>query len=180
MFNNENINRVDGLDPSMMMMAIFMGNMNNISNMNMGGNNMNNMMPHMNMGNMNNMNMFGNNMNNMNMNNMNMFGNNMNNMNMNTVNNADTTPGKITVIFTTTQGVNTTMVFDYGTTMKKVFELYLKRVDRENLIGNIDNKVYFIFNSNKMDINDNRTVENVFQFGGCRIIVNDVHNLIGA
>ena len=184
MFNNGNMNGVDAFDPSMMAMAILMGNMNNMPNMNMGGNNMNNMNKivnnmnmfgnNMNMGNMNNMNMLGNNMNMGNMNNMNMFGNNMNNMNINK------TPGKVSLVFATTQGVITNMVFDYGTTMKNVFELYLKRVGRSDLIGHINNQIWFLYNANKMDINDNKTIENVIPVDGSRIIVNDVNNLIGA
>ena len=167
MLNNGNMNGVDGLDPSMMMM-LMMGNMNNMmQNMNMGGNNMN-------MG-MQNMNMFGNNMG---MQNMNMFGNNMNNMNTNNIN-MNKIPGKIPVVFSTTKGVVTHMLFDYGTTMKNVFELYLKRVGRPDLIGNIDDQLYFIFNASKMNINDNRKIENVL-FEGSKIIVNDVRDLIGA
>ena len=179
MLNNGNMNGGDGFDPSMMMM-LMMGNMNNMmQNMNMGGNNMNMGMQNMNMfGNnmgMQNMNMFGNNMG---MQNMDMFGNNMNNMNTNNIN-MNKIPGKILVNFSTTKGVVTNMSFDYGTTMKNVFELYLKRVGRSDLIGNIDDQIYFIFNASKMNINDNRKIENVL-YEGSKIIVNDVKDLIGA
>ena len=155
MLNNGNMNGGDGFDPSMMMM-LMMGNMNNMmQNMNMGGNNMN-----------------------MGMQNMDMFGNNMNNMNTNNIN-MNKIPGKILVNFSTTKGVVTNMSFDYGTTMKNVFELYLKRVGRSDLIGNIDDQIYFIFNASKMNINDNRKIENVL-YEGSKIIVNDVKDLIGA
>ena len=183
MFNNANgMNGYDGFDPSMLMMGIMMNNMiqnmmggNNMNMMNMGGNNMN----MMNMGGnnmMNMMNMGGNNM--MNMNNMNMFGNNMMNMGINQ--NIEQAPGKITLVFATTQGLVTTMKFDLGTTIKTAIELYLKRVGRSDLIGNPDAKIWFLYNSRKLNINDNRKLEEVFLEIGCRIIVNDVNNLIGA
>ena len=40
---------------------------------------------------------------------------------------------KINVIFKTTQGTTTAMVYDYGTTIDKSLEKYLKRVGRPDL-----------------------------------------------
>ena len=184
MFNFGNgMSGCDGFDPSMLMMAILMNGM--MPNMNIGGNNMNNM-NNMNMFGNNNMNMFGNN--NMGMcgnNNMGMCGNNnMNNVNMFNFNSASNTSnfqpiqGKVNVVFVTTNGVKSNMVIDYGTTIKNMIELYLLRVDRKNLIGS--KEIYFLHNAKYLDINDSRKVESEFNPGENRVLVNDAHNLIGA
>ena len=186
MFNNGNMNGFDGFDPSMMMMAINMGDMNNMmQNMNMMG--MNNMMQNMNMNGMNNMmqNMNMNGMNNM-MPNMNMNGMNnmMPNMNMNgmsNIGNNQQSRGKINVVFVTTQGLETVMNFDYEASIKDALELYLKRVGRPELINSNIEGFNFIHNAHNLKMNDNRSVGSVF--GGdiiARVVVNDVHNLIGA
>ena len=176
MFNGNSMNGCNGLDPSMIMMGIMMNNMmQNMNNMFPNNMNMNNMNMNMNNMNMNNMNM--NNMNMNNMNNMNMEGNNMNYVN--NCQNIQQTPGKVNLIFVTTNGIQTNMQIDYGTSVKRAIELYLLRVGLEDLIGNIDNQLHFINNAKKININDSRKVEDVFQ-GAQKIIVNDVHNLIGA
>ena len=124
---------------------------------------MNNMMPNMNMMGMNNM---------------------IPNINMNGTSNIGSNQqlrGKINVLFVTTQGLETVMNFDYGTSIKDALELYLKRVGRPDLINSNIEGFNFIHNALNLKMNDNRSVENAF--GGdfvARVIVNDVHNLIGA
>ena len=88
---------------------------------------------------------------------------------------------KINVIFKTTQGTTTAMVYDYGTTIDKALEKYLKRVGRPDLYREKSNKICFLFNAAQLKIGDQTKVEAFFKnVQNPKVVVNDVNNLIGA
>ena len=88
---------------------------------------------------------------------------------------------KINVIFKTTQGTTTAMVYDYGTSIDKSLEKYLKRVGRPDLYQQKSNKICFLFNAAQLKIGDQTNVENFFKnVQNPKVVVNDVNNLIGA
>ena len=88
---------------------------------------------------------------------------------------------KINVIFKTTQGTTTAMVYDYGTTIDKSLEKYLKRVGRPDLYQQKSNKICFLFNAAQLKIGDQTKVEAFFKnVQNPKVVVNDVNNLIGA
>ena len=155
-------------------------NMNmNMNQMPMNQNMMNNQMQGMGGMNMNNMN----NMNNQNMQmgmNQQMAGmQNMNNMsNMNNMN-TQQVPGKMNIVFKATSGAIKNIQTDLGTTIGQLLVLYLRRMDRENLIGN-DKDICFLYDATRLKYDDNRKVEQVFRFINPCVMVNDTKNLIGA
>ena len=103
--------------------------------------------------------------------------NNLNNMNNNM--NMQQSPGKMNVVFKTTNGNIKNVQIDIGKTIGELIILYLKRMDRENLIGN-ERDICFLYDATKLKYNYNRRVEQVFRFVNPCIMVNDVQNLIGA
>ena len=172
------------------------GNGAGMPNMNMQGmmfNNPNYNMPMpnmMNTGNFNMMPFFLSMMNNPNMNFLGMNGGNeewmkgyklaMDEGNINAVNNNPTSGDKKSVVFKTTQGVNTTVTIDYGKTVSELIQLYLKRMGKGELFNNRDG-ICFVFNANKIPFDCQTKVEDFFGFNSFpNIIVNDVNNLIGA
>ena len=105
--------------------------------------------------------------------NANNINNNMNNMN------TPQTPGKLNIVFKTTGGAMTNIPVELGTTVGQLLALYLRRMDRENLIGN-EKDICFLYDAAKLKFNDNRKIEQVFRFTSPSVMVNDVQNLIGA
>ena len=105
---------------------------------------------------------------------------NVNNMN-NNMNNTTVpqSPGKMNVVFKTTAGTIKNIQADFGTTIGQLIILYLKRMDRENLIGN-EKDICFWYDAAKLKYDDNRKIEQVFKFVNPSVMVNDVQNLIGA
>ena len=95
---------------------------------------------------------------------------------------ANDAPGpKLNAIYTTTKGTKTTMVYPHGTTIDKALEEYLKRMGSHDLYLQKSNKICFLFQGSQMKFGDQRTVEQFFGFNTApKIIVNDVHSLIGA
>ena len=92
--------------------------------------------------------------------------------------------GKINVIFNTTQGVSHAVPIDFGTTIDQALRKYLGRVGKTELLDDIANtsaKLCFLFNAQQLKFGDNRKIEDFFKNNlNPKIIVNDVHNLIGA
>ena len=88
---------------------------------------------------------------------------------------------KINIIFRTTQGTTTNMIYPYGTTLDQAIAKYLARVGREDLYRDKSHQICFLFNGSQIKFGDNRKVEVFFKnIAGPKVIVNDVHNLIGA
>ena len=87
--------------------------------------------------------------------------------------------GKVNAILTTTRGVKVNMKIDYGKRVCDLIKLYFKLINREDLINNPQDLV-FIYNANRMNINDQTPVERYFASGFARITINDTRGLIGA
>ncbi len=202
------MNMYDGMDMNMNGMDMNM-NMNGMSinmggggMMPMGGMGMNNMNMMNNIGNMNMMNNQGN------INIMNMCGNGMMlmggggnncNINANVLNNCfncgnyfgsnltkklnpNSIPqGKMNFFFVTTREVEANIIVDFSCTVKELIILYLKRMDRANLINDPNIQSIFLYNAKKIDINSTKTVFQYFHhFSNARIIDKKEKNLIGA
>ena len=88
---------------------------------------------------------------------------------------------KINAIFTTTKGVKTIMLYDYGTTVDQVIQKYLERMNRSTLYNTKSDKICFLFNGAKLKYGDQTKVEEYFKHNSTpKIIVNDVNEVIGA
>ena len=99
-------------------------------------------------------------------------------------NNVDEVGSKIEIIFRTTQGMTTSIIFDDNDSVSNLLKKYLKRVDRPELISSLmegGNKIAFLYNGKFLKINDTTKVKDIFKNSSDpKIIVNDVNNVIGA
>ena len=91
-------------------------------------------------------------------------------------------PGpKLNVIFKTTQGTTHTLVYNFGITIDEALSKYLSRVGRPELYQEKSNKICFLFNASQLKFGDQTKVEVFFKgVTNPKVVVNDVHNLIGA
>ena len=86
---------------------------------------------------------------------------------------------KISVKFTTTQGVETKMSFNYGTTVGKILKLYLREIGHPELINNLQGKLCFLFQAKVLKFNDSTKVEDLFKkVDSPNILVNNVQGVI--
>ena len=88
---------------------------------------------------------------------------------------------KINVCFRTNTGININIIIDNDKTVEYLIQIFFKRVDKMDLFHNNNNSIYFIYNANKIDYNEKKTVGAFFRY--CLqpiIIANDVRSLIGA
>ena len=90
-------------------------------------------------------------------------------------------PGpKINVVFKTTQGTVTNMVFKHGITVGEALEMYLKRVGRPDLINNLQGRLCFLVNAKNLKFSDTTKIEDFFKNNPSpSILVNDINNMIG-
>ena len=99
-------------------------------------------------------------------------------------NNVDKIGSKIRIIFKTTQGAITNIIFDANDSVSNLLKKYLKRIDRPELISSLvegGNKIAFIYNANPLKINDTTKAKDIFKNdSNPKIVVNDIHNMIGA
>ena len=100
------------------------------------------------------------------------------NTNQNNQNNQNS-PGKINIIFKTTQNVRTPLTVELNKTLSDTILLYLKRVNKPELFAK-DSGICFIYNAKKLDIYDKTPVGVLFVQPYPIIMVTDVLNLIGA
>ena len=107
--------------------------------------------------------------------------NNMNNMNnMNQMNNMPQFDvDKINVVFKLTNGSIKIVTISLDKTVGELICIFLKKMGSEELIGNTKD-ICFLNNATKIKYDDQRKVRDVFNTINPTIIVNDVHNLIGA
>ena len=107
--------------------------------------------------------------------------NNMNNMNnMNQMNNMQQYDvDKINVVFKLTNGSIKIVTISLDKTVGELICIFLKKMGSEELIGNTKD-ICFLNNATKIKYDDQRKVRDVFNTINPTIIVNDVHNLIGA
>ena len=85
---------------------------------------------------------------------------------------------KINVIFKTTKGTTTTMVFNYGTTIDKMLKKYLLRIGHPELINT--DKIYFSNNARQIKFGDQTVVKEFFRNAHIpTVVVNGLNDLIG-
>ena len=89
---------------------------------------------------------------------------------------------KINLIFTTLRGVKLNMFFDCDETVENVITKFLKRVNLERLIGNLNNELKFILAAEHIDYGDKRKLKDVILGGGTtsNVVVHDTKNIVGA
>ena len=85
---------------------------------------------------------------------------------------------KLNFIFTTIQGIKTTLIIDSGTSVGELLKIYLRRVNHPELINNTKD-LCFISNAKVLNFEDKTKVEDYFKDRTIiNIIVNDFKNLI--
>ena len=100
--------------------------------------------------------------------------------NMNQVNNMPPVSiDQINVVFKLTNGSRKNVTISLNKTVGELICIFLKKMGSEDLIGNTKD-ICFLNNATKLNYNDKRKVKDVFINSIPTIIVNDVHNLIGA
>ena len=106
---------------------------------------------------------------------------NMNNANQN-FNMNKSQEQKINICFSTLKGARINMLFNADETVNSILTKFLKRVNLENLIGNLNGKLNFILSAETLNFGDNRKIRDiVYSFGSfTTILVHDSQNLIGA
>ena len=89
---------------------------------------------------------------------------------------------KINLIFTTLRGVKINMFFDCDETIENVITKFLKRVDLERLVGNLNNELKFILAAEHIDQGDKRKLKDVIMGGSTtsNVVVHDTKNIVGA
>ena len=88
-------------------------------------------------------------------------------------------PGKINVTFKTTKGMKLNIYINFGKTVSELIKIYFKRVEKPYLFYRPQD-ICFIYNANRINFNDQKTVEQYFQGFNVNIVVNDTKDLIGA
>ena len=91
---------------------------------------------------------------------------------------------RINIRFNTTQGKRTIISFKENGSIGDLVKTYLRRICREELISSLmngDKSIAFLWNANKLDINDTKKAKDFFKGANDpKIVVNDINNLIGA
>ena len=89
---------------------------------------------------------------------------------------------KINLIFTTLRGVKINMFFDCDETIENVITKFLKRVDLERLVGNLNNELKFILAAEHIDYGDKRKLKDAIMGGSTtsNVVVHDTKNIVGA
>ena len=88
-------------------------------------------------------------------------------------------PGpRVNVIFITTQGATTNLLFSYGTEINQMLKIYLRVVGKRDLIEVSNNGICFMYNASRIDFGNKTPVEKFFKGATLpKVIVNDIHNL---
>jgi hypothetical protein len=89
---------------------------------------------------------------------------------------------KYSVIFTTTQGLKTNIVISGDRCVDTLLKTFLARLGQINLYFEKSNKICFIFDGSQLKFGDKRKIKDYFGHfnNNPKVVVNDVHNLIGA
>ena len=101
------------------------------------------------------------------------------NPNLNNMNNQSK---KINLCFSTLKGARINMTFDSKVTVDEILTKFLKRVNLENLINNLQGKLNFILSAETLQFGDHRKVMDIVYMpsGFSTVLVHDSKNLIGA
>ena len=98
----------------------------------------------------------------------------------NQVNNNQVLGNKISCIFKTTQGVTRNIPIDPDKTISELIRTYFNRIGKPELFDK-KNELCFLYNATRLDFNSQTKVGDFFGLNSFpNILVNDVHNLIGA
>ena len=105
----------------------------------------------------------------------------MNNVNQN-FNMNKSQDRKINVCFSTLKGARINMSFNADETVDSILTKFLKRVNLENLINNLNGKLNFILSAENLHFGDKRKLKDIILFSSTftTILVHDSQNLIGA
>ena len=68
---------------------------------------------------------------------------------------------------------------NFGKTVSELIKIYFKRVEKPYLFYRPQDKC-FIYHANRINFNEQKTVEQYFQGFNVNIVVNDTKDLIGA
>ena len=83
------------------------------------------------------------------------------------------------IVFISSFGKYTTIVVEDSLTVKQLLKKYIETINRPYLLENEENKLIFIYNGNKINYNDDRTIKNLFYIhNNYKIVVGDSHNII--
>ena len=106
-----------------------------------------------------------------------MFGGNQN---FNMYNNKN--KQKVNLCFSTMRGARINMIFDEDETVDSVLTKFLKRVNLDNLIGNLGTQLSFILSAETLRFGDHRKIKDLIFMSSnfTTVLVHDSQNLIGA
>ncbi len=106
-----------------------------------------------------------------------MFGGNQN---FNMYNNKN--KQKVNLCFSTMRGARINMIFDEDETVDSVLTKFLKRVNLDNLIGNLGTQLSFILSAETLRFGDHRKIKDLIFMPAnfTTVLVHDSQNLIGA
>ena len=85
-----------------------------------------------------------------------------------------------TLIFKTTTDYKITMYLEPNMSIGLAIQKYLIRVDKKELINNLENNLDFLYNAKRYKPNDTISLKSLFNGNQGTILVNDVKYLIGA
>ena len=107
-----------------------------------------------------------------------MFGGNQNFNMYNNNNNKQ----KMNLCFSTMRGARINMTFDADETVDSVLTKFLKRVNLDNLIGNLGTQLSFILSAETLRFGDHRKIKDLVYMPAhfTTVLVHDSQNLIGA
>ena len=89
---------------------------------------------------------------------------------------------KITIIFNSTQGVTHSVNCDKNISIGLAIKKYLNKIGMDNdLIESNESKLQFLYNASKYTTKDKISLQSLFRnINRPKIVVNDIHNIIGA
>ena len=89
------------------------------------------------------------------------------------------TTKKIDIKFKTFSGFRTIITFDYEDNLADIINKFFKEIKKPELIGKTDNKIFFLYNGNKMAYDTKTKAKQFFKNKNPVIAVVDSDNLIG-
>ena len=98
-------------------------------------------------------------------------------------NNENKEEKRIHVIFNTTNGISTKILFNENGSIGDLLKTYLRRISKHELISRLmngDRSLVFIWNGDQLKINDTKKAKDCFHNVTANILVNDINDLIGA
>ena len=94
--------------------------------------------------------------------------------------NEDKVEDKITLVFKTSPGLTKLISLDSNISVGLAMRKFLLLMGKEELIDSKEEKIVFLYNANKLSINDKKSLKDRIGGSHASIIVNDVQNIIGA